>query len=587
MAPNATIVQTDRVRKVKIRPYDQVFALTQYIINDGLQTHWQRLCDADPKLATKLSVSQPGAGSIINAALDSPRIMVEADYDEDLSGVLYTMRFKSGKFELRIAQRNEDGEAMFDDDDRPIEEVINFNMEGWSTRVKELVSDEFKRLVLDAGQYSLNNLIAKFDTAVFMPEKSIYGKKTWDSFPKNVQAGLDFCFKNMKSSLLERLKKADIIGSALKSTRPEDSSKPAMTFEPHKIQYQTYPWVDPGAMEFKPSSGFIGNQRLNYMLYCETTNKRDLPPIHQRSLERLGNWTDGRLEADKNSENCEFGSFHMARENFFDGYLLKHLRFLNRAMEPWTTRHHIRLRNIINIEVDWESDMAIGSRPDKTLGDPHYDFKQVTDTEWQFNSSVTLDRVEDRAGHKGWSGEGFVDTLATSRNIIKFVPGSDIIEVSGTTSVKLDFEFIDKKIIGANKEYIKKLHFDVNWGLKLDLEAVNDGGLQILTTFSEPQVTFHRQDLADDFGTTKALLEGINNAITNTASLKAALAQDLSNKQGLVLPAAGTFFFKNPILSHRGDLICSIAYSNIAPEKALDPNDPTIINPNGKPRITV
>lgn len=127
-----------------------------------------------------------------------------------------------------------------------------------------------------------------------------------------------------------------------------------MTFEPSEIQYQTYPWVDPKSMgNFKPSSGFEGNQRLNYLLYAETTNNRKLPPVDQRSLPRNGNWTDGRIEATANSQNTEFGSFHMARENFFDGYLLKKLRFLNRVMEPTGTYNSVRLTDINSIKTDW------------------------------------------------------------------------------------------------------------------------------------------------------------------------------------------------------------------------------------------
>ena len=65
------------------------------------------------------------------------------------------------------------------------------------------------------------------------------------------------------------------------------------------------------------------------------------------------------------------------------------------------------------------------------------------------------------------------------------------------------------------------------------------------------------------------------------------MVKDLENKLGLVLPAAGVFFFKNPILSHRGDLICCIAYSEVAPEKALNQKDDTKINPEGKTRVDV
>lgn len=100
MVANATTVMTDRVKKIQIRPYDQVFALTQYIINCGLETNWQRLCIADKegKLGGAFGASQPGAGTLSGAKFDYPRVIVEADFAEGLSGVLYMMCFKAGKF---------------------------------------------------------------------------------------------------------------------------------------------------------------------------------------------------------------------------------------------------------------------------------------------------------------------------------------------------------------------------------------------------------------------------------------------------------------------------------------------------------
>lgn len=131
-----------------------------------------------------------------------------------------------------------------------------------------------------------------------------------------------------------------------------------------------------------------------------------------------------------------------------------------------------------------------------------------------------------------------------------------------------------------------RLEFDIKWDLTLDLEAVDDGGLQILATFTEPSFSYTRSDLVDQFATAVKLKDDISIAVKDTKQLKTALAQDLANKQGLVLPAAGVFFFKNPILSWRGDLICSVAYSTVQPEKMMDPMDNTKVNEDGVKRAT-
>lgn len=56
------------------------------------------------------------------------------------------------------------------------------------------------------------------------------------------------------------------------------------------------------------------------------------------------------------------------------------------------------------------SDLSIGDRKDKSENDSFYDWKKESDTKWYFESSVTLPRTEDRAGHNGWSGEAWADS---------------------------------------------------------------------------------------------------------------------------------------------------------------------------------
>lgn len=107
MAPNAKRVETDRVKRIQIRPYDQVFALTQYIINSGLETNWKRMCDQTPTLANGFGASQPGAGTLSGAKLDYPRVVVEADFAEAMSGCLYMMCFKAGKFLVSVMPKHD------------------------------------------------------------------------------------------------------------------------------------------------------------------------------------------------------------------------------------------------------------------------------------------------------------------------------------------------------------------------------------------------------------------------------------------------------------------------------------------------
>jgi hypothetical protein len=107
----------------------------------------------------------------------------------------------------------------------------------------------------------------------------------------------------------------------------------------------TYPWINPddpisipvgssglSEHDLSPSYGLEGDARLNYLLYCATTGQRELPD--NRILNWRGNFTDGRIKQNSSAESGDFGGFMMARQNFFEGYLLKKLQKLNKAFEP-------------------------------------------------------------------------------------------------------------------------------------------------------------------------------------------------------------------------------------------------------------
>jgi hypothetical protein len=131
------------------------------------------------------------------------------------------------------------------------------------------------------------------------------------------------------------------------------------------------------------------------------------------------------------------------------------------------------------------------------------------------------------------------------------------------------------------------LEWDINWKLDLDLEAVKNGGLQILSTFDGPNLTPKKTSTDGLYGYKDYIEKAIQAAFSNMNDLRKALAEDLAGQQGLCLPAGGVFFFKNPVLSHRSDLVCSISYNNTPAADYFDPDTDTVLNEDGKDRLEI
>jgi hypothetical protein len=129
--------------------------------------------------------------------------------------------------------------------------------------------------------------------------------------------------------------------------------------------------------------------------------------------------------------------------------------------------------------------------------------------------------------------------------------------------------------------------YHITWKMTLDLEAVQDGGLQILSTFEGPTVNAVKFSLKGLNGYQDYTLNAIKTAISNMDDLRKALAEDLKGQQGLCLPAGGVFFFKNPILGHKGDLICSISYNDTPSAEVFNPETDTVLNSKANERANI
>ncbi|KAJ5646927.1 hypothetical protein N7490_003299 [Penicillium lividum] len=605
-------ITTDRVQKLSIDPYDQVFALTEEMINAGLQSGWLEAYD-DPNsgLAKEFACYMKGIGYIKKARIESPRMVLEASLSsEALQGALYMLCFESGVFELIYDVLDEEGNPVLDENEDIVTETKTWNMAGWRMAFNlqlgmtevERSTDAYVRLLgpevadgngplgqnIVAGEYSLNALVAKAETAIFNLGKSYFGGIDFTKEPEAVRDNIDTLMRKQRGKFVAEIQKSSNLGYAFKADETGNSA-PGLLFTPHKLQYQTYPWVNPDAIGPTPTSGLTESSRLNCLLYLETTVTDELPtkelPTNERFLKFQGNFTDGRLEASFNSESSDFGSFHMTGRNFFNGYLLKKLRVLNRALEPSMSWVYVKIDNWYKPWVKFDADLKVGENPMRSKDDKFYDFVQDSPTSWKFESyygDTSNLKSGDEAGNVGWAGKVFGKGSCSARNTVSFEPGSDTITVEGLTKIAFHFQVLDTSLFGKG-ERNSHLEYHIKWKMILDLEAVKNGGLQIKSTFETPTVIPVQATLTDLEEYKDFTLNSIRTAINNMDDLRKALAEDLQGKQGLCLPAAGVFYFKNPILGHKGDLICSISYNKTPARKVFNPKSSEIVlNKEGK-----
>lgn len=86
----------------KIGNYDQAMVLTQYLINNGIDNLWVQDGNNDTPVTAAFTVNLDGVGSLQNASLASPRIILQPESDalgvQKSEAIIFQLRFKSGQF---------------------------------------------------------------------------------------------------------------------------------------------------------------------------------------------------------------------------------------------------------------------------------------------------------------------------------------------------------------------------------------------------------------------------------------------------------------------------------------------------------
>jgi hypothetical protein len=102
MASATHTVNTARVTSVTLGDYDQIFALTQYMINIGLKNKWiaAKKKRSQAEIAHPADEELPGLWSLAEAIIGYPRLVVKNEFVEGLAGVSYVMCFDGGNLKV-------------------------------------------------------------------------------------------------------------------------------------------------------------------------------------------------------------------------------------------------------------------------------------------------------------------------------------------------------------------------------------------------------------------------------------------------------------------------------------------------------
>lgn len=101
-----------------------------------------------------------------------------------------------------------------------------------------------------------------------------------------------------------------------------------------------------------------------------------------------------------------------------------------------------------------------------------------------------------------------------------------------------------------------------NWKIKFQLQEVTDGGMQIGVNYETPSTTFSGDHSSNSLTFIKTKLEPMyKSAGDNFEWYVNSIRNCLQGQEKFTLPASGVYFFKNPLMNAKGDLICGLEYN--------------------------
>ncbi|RBR22925.1 uncharacterized protein FIESC28_04223 [Fusarium coffeatum] len=602
----------DRIWKIKIDPYDQVIALTQHMINEGISN-----------LYTKLERGQevegavkPKPGNVYadqnnwakNVIFGEPCVIVQPDYS-NVRNVRFRIAMKTGKIQLYSWKMNEEtGEPviqklLMDIDDWHVTIPIDVGFVALDTKTKrgKAVADRsaakgkpnhsIMELLLDLKSMALENATWEFgdwgeddylydadENPTRPPGWKLDSPREFNQLNPDFQTTMSFCLQKISNNLMQ----SNLTSMGFAVIAPDINAR--ATFEVNNARYMTYPWTNPDTNIGVPA-GLDGDSRLNYLLYLETVGSHT-PPLDSQANAvlntRMGNWTEGRKPG--TDSHSKFGTFVLSRANFMESFLLPKLSSINRIMSMdisevrcWAEDHFFTYKwsvgatfsvglgkpeddktvyalNRINYTMnnDWQQDAK--DFLNNYTGDPGSG-SQV----WRYQDIEWGNSAKHQYTHKG-SVEVWMsgDTITFTRAYT--TAGSNTIVYEGGQWTKFEYK-IDPSVVDPN--IYGKLIAETKWAIKFQMAETTDGGMQFEIDVTRPTTEFKGN--YNDSNSLKALKSNLESryktAGDNFEWYINSIRNCLQGQERFTLPASGVYFFSSPVMNAQGDLVCGLEYN--------------------------
>ncbi|KAK2758179.1 hypothetical protein FQN54_004023 [Arachnomyces sp. PD_36] len=608
----------DRIDKLSIGKFDQVVALTQQMINAGLQAQYKFAADQGFDRPTNVIYPRYGSQGFYDTVFGASRVIVTYA-PGNLSSCTFRMLIKSGK--LKVFNSTE-GESVTCYDLREffLACPVNIGLAGVPEN-----SEDYRRirgLMNKPGDYTIKQLLVDFSTAqtqVLDPAGCDYGVWTADDWilrnidvptpPAGAQAtnnywrptgwveggkrtvdgavseNLKFYFSHALTSVMTNVAAGQLGFTATADDKASTGHEP--TFLPTDVRFQTYPYRD---TNHESITSIDGNGRLNYILYLEMTDNDPPPNGDDEFLSpNNGNWTNG---TDPSRDGiAEFGTWVLSRRKFLDTWFVPRLNKLNRMMNTAFVDPTMSFNaNLVLWSTTFNFPLLVGDGCQGfTIKDPKDDGYAMSYSATQPGAVTTMVRdagVDNLFPSPGtgalcwyhsktpsnWtkhdtSSWSKCDTYAQSTccSRLSIVPGSNTMTLEGFTRLRfgytVDPNFIDSNVYEENKDV-------VTWKVKFTMTEVSDGGLAIQT--SEPEVGYHWQKVVTNwvysgtgeyYDVKKDVNDVFDQAKKNLGNLVHEFKNALEGNEKFYFPSRGRFFFKDAVFGHNGDLVVKCAYN--------------------------
>ncbi|KAF7870613.1 hypothetical protein EAF04_004357 [Stromatinia cepivora] len=603
---------SERVTSLSLGVYDQVIALTQYMINSGFDAAYTVATSGDDSPQIPLDLTDRLGIGLGNITLGSPRCIISTDADNH-GMVIYRMHITGGTVSLFESMDKTDKRQIFYHiDDWFFAFSVNLGFQGVDETSEKF--QEIRTQMGMPGDYTIQTLLVDMSTAQFgSPQMSMctFGNWSADDYiidangdrqtPPNAVPGQprdpssmwstsirdQFQMQLSNPQLHKKLMDAglqDLGYSATAKNIATAGHEP--TFLPTNLRFQTIPWFDPANRStYVPTSGLTGKSVLNYLLYLETTGDNPFP---QGGTEDTflkggeGNWTDGTDPA--TDSPSKFGTMVISNKNFMDKFFLPKMKKLNRSaavkfdtLTIWVhqTAGVFAYENKITFSISVGDGVTAYDVVDS--GDDTYAFaspKAISDgtawgaTEWaalpalpsgavQWTFTKDFDEVHshDTSGLSGIDTIGDVWGRSSICSRLWFVPGTNKLTLELQNHVYVEWKLNPNRLDSNRYWYSDSV---TTWKAEFTLQEVSDGGLHINISHSPPVTTWHDDDI--DTMTTY-FTERFKDAAANFDNLLTGLDNALKGQEKFYFPSRGTFFIKNPIFDHNANILCELEYN--------------------------